>query len=142
MTKLENSGLEEEDKDKLENLSVSIGLNRPRSLSEKKNKALIKELKSNSSDNEITHEKIGFFWNYKWCNSYEHEVSYKKVKDFYKRLKIKNPAKAEEFREKNEKISKLKEVDDDKAEKQDRCSYSISNIKGVRTVSSKNKVLG
>lgn len=119
LTKLEESGFEEEDQGQLGNLSVSISLNRPLSLSEKKNKALYKEFESDSSGSKITHEKIGFFWNYEWRNSYGSHVSYEKVRDFYKRLKKKNPDKAEEFREENEKISKLKEVDGDRAERQE-----------------------
>lgn len=109
LNKLSYRGFEEYDRDKLEYLvSVSIGLNRPKSLSTRKNKVLEDELGA-ESNSEVSHEKFGFYWEYNWYDNGERPVDYHRVRKFYKQLKKydkdHNTQTAEIFREQNEEES-------------------------------------
>lgn len=107
--KLSQNGFEKDDKDKLAtSVSVSIALNRMKSLSTRKNKSLYLELESKIEKSEIKYEKFVFFWKCYW---FEHvngkrkrePVNQEKVRKFYKQLKKRNKKKAERFREMQEK---------------------------------------
>lgn len=105
---------EKERDEKLQNIKFVIGLNRPRSLSSKKNRVLYKELVS-LNDSSIDVELLGFFWDFPWVkfnrdkkdkliiNKKGKNVSYDEVLSFYRQLKKRNPEKAKEFRIANEK---------------------------------------
>lgn len=93
-------------------LSVSFGLNRPKSLSTGKNRLLYEEAKSipNSS---ITSLHFSFFWNYRWEMLQQTRtgvkpvaVNYETVRSFYKQLKKYNPGRARHFRRMNENQSR------------------------------------
>ncbi len=99
---LYNTGLESEDDGHIEQLvSASICLNRPISLSTRKNNLLTKELNA-QSESPIVHSKFGIFWEYKWYDAENSLVEYNVVRTFYKKLKhydlIHETSKAEEFR--------------------------------------------
>ena len=98
---LKDTGFETQDKDKLGNIGVSIGLNRPRSLSARKNNNLINQLQS-KEESIIMHKKFAFFWDIEWTDKYENPVKLDTVKKFYKQLKRKDSVKAKKFLEINE----------------------------------------
>ena len=98
---LEKTGFERQDKDKFGNIRVSIGLNRPKSLSTRKNDNLYKQLQS-EEESIIMHKKFAFFWNIEWTERSGNPVNYDKVKNFYKQLKRKDSVKAKKFLEINE----------------------------------------
>ncbi len=100
---LYNTGLESEDDRDIEQLvSASICLNRPLSLSTRKNNLLTKELQT-KTEGPITHSKIGIFWKFNWYSANNKIVEYKTVRTFYKKLKRydadNDTSKAEEFRD-------------------------------------------
>ncbi|MHB9147984.1 MAG: tetratricopeptide repeat protein [Candidatus Amoebophilus sp.] len=89
----------------LERISVSFALNRPRSLSTRRNRALYRELEA-TADSAIKHRKFAFFWDYPWHNCSQEcypsivicpptipathnpsPVPYLTVRSFYKQLK-------------------------------------------------------
>lgn len=112
LDKLLEGGFEEHESDKLDYLvSVSIGLNRPKSLSSRKNKPLEDELNSNTNDVPIRHEKFATYWQYKWYDKDNKPVDYKTVKTFYKQLKKydkdNNKQISEEFRKQNEEANTI-----------------------------------
>jgi hypothetical protein len=111
--KLRKKGLEEHDIQYQPNIGIVIGLNRPKSLSNKKNRYLDKELSSFQNND---HEKVfGFRWQYKWMEKHktkkdafaEREVDYKKVLEFYKKLKKYDINLAKQFRDDNERDVKI-----------------------------------
>lgn len=102
---VKDTGFEAQDKDNLSNIKVSIGLNRPKSLSTRKNDSLKKQLHS-TENNADMHEKFAFFWNISWTDNTGKPVEYCKVKHFYKQLKKKDLNKAEEFLRFNEDIER------------------------------------
>ena len=57
---LESKGFDADNQSHLSDLAVSVGLNRPESLSERKNNSLLKELQTKETGN-IQHSKFGFF---------------------------------------------------------------------------------
>ncbi len=105
---------EREKDEKLQNIKFVIGLNRPRSLSSKKNLVLYKELAS-LQKSPIDVRFFGFFWDFPWMkferdkngilikNKKGKKVGYEEVLAFYKKFKKRNPKKAKEFRILNEK---------------------------------------
>ena len=98
LDKLSENGFENEwDESIKDTVSVSIALNRPLSLSTRKNNLLHKELQA-TTKSAIPHRKFGIFWKFKWYDSSNKEVDYEDVKMFYKKLKRYNTSKAEEFR--------------------------------------------
>jgi hypothetical protein len=98
LTKLEQQGFAEDDKDLLDNsISISIGLNRMLSLSTRKNLSLKLELEQ-SPNTAVTYEKFGFYWECKWYD-FQGEVNYQKVHKFYKQLKKIDKSKAAKFLE-------------------------------------------
>ena len=98
---LEKTGFERQDKDNLGNIGVSIGLNRPMSLSNKRNKSLIKQLIC-KEESDIKHNKFGFFWGMNWTDKSGNPVKFGTVQSFYKQLKKKDSDKAKKFLEINE----------------------------------------
>lgn len=82
-------------------IGVAIGLNRPLSLSTRKNDSLKKELHK-TEKSEINHRISAFFWDMPWTDEYGNIVEYKGVKKFYKQLKRKDAEKAKKFLEINE----------------------------------------
>lgn len=80
---------------------ASLLLNRPLSLSTRKNNLLTKELEA-KTDSPITHNKFSIFWKFNWYDINNKIVEYDTVKKFYKQLKrydaLHETAKAEEFR--------------------------------------------
>lgn len=107
LDKLKEEGIEEESDIKIEDISsVSILLNRPLSISTRKNNLLIKELESRT-ESPIIHKKTGIFWEFNWYNNNNKIVKSETVREFYKKLKKydkdKKTSKAEQFRTINEK---------------------------------------
>lgn len=100
---LEETGFETQDKDNLDNIRVSIGLNRPKSLSTRKNDNLDKQLQS-KEESIIIHNKFAFFWYIPWTDDSGNPVELDTVTHFYKQLKRKDPDKAKEFLRINEDI--------------------------------------
>lgn len=88
LDKLYEGGLEDQEESKIEDISaVSMALNRPLSLSTRKNNILKKELKSYTVDHIIQHNKFGIFWKFKWYDVNNKVVKYDDVRSFYKKLK-------------------------------------------------------
>lgn len=87
------------------NAFAVIGLNRPRSLSTSRNKALHREFNA-KIESDFPHEIMAFFWDRVWYRKDNainiHEVSYTEVRYFYKQLKSFDKAKANTFRRKQE----------------------------------------
>ncbi|AIF81164.1 hypothetical protein I862_03005 [endosymbiont of Acanthamoeba sp. UWC8] len=81
--------------------AVSFALNRPRSLSTRRNHCLFREM-SIQVGSEISHEKFGMFWDFHWYDSNGKPVVYHIVRSFYKQLKRYDEEKAESFRTINE----------------------------------------
>ncbi|NDA89971.1 MAG: hypothetical protein EBY20_03570 [Alphaproteobacteria bacterium] len=102
---LEDTGFETQDKDHLGNIRVSIGLNRPKSLSARKNDNLDKQLQS-KEESIIIHNKFAFFWDIPWTDDSGNPVELDTVKHFYKQLKRKDSDKAKEFLRINEDIER------------------------------------
>jgi len=87
----------------LEDISVGLALNRKLSLSTRSNKSLKKEFKASlEAESPIKHQEIAFFWNVQWFDKLGKEVGTDLVRHFYKQLKRKDPAKADEFLRINE----------------------------------------
>lgn len=109
LEKLSQNGFEQKDKDKLNtSISVSVGLNRMKSLSTRRNQLLHSELNSKMEASNIKYEKFGFFWECEWYENVNgigkrKPVDQKKVRKFYKQLKTLNKEKAKHFREMQEK---------------------------------------
>jgi hypothetical protein len=82
-------------------------LNRPLSLSTRKNNILIKELEY-KTESVIAHKKSGIFWEFNWYQKGSTKVGYDTVKSFYKKLKRydkdNDTSKAKQFLDLNEKI--------------------------------------
>jgi hypothetical protein len=89
------------DHEDISSLGVAIGLNRPLSLSTRRNDCLKKELHK-TKESEINHRISAFFWDMPWTDEDGNIVEYKDVKKFYKQLKRKDPEKAKKFLEINE----------------------------------------
>lgn len=100
---LEKGGFDEADKDYIGNIGVSIGLNRPYSLSSRKNSFLEKELHRNEKTI-IKYKKAAFFWDVLWTNKAGDKKEHDDVQKFYRQLKRKDPAKAKKFLEINEEL--------------------------------------
>jgi len=98
---LADTSFEEQDKDHLSDLGVVIGLNRPKSLSTRKNNSLDKQLQIEETS-DIIHDKFAFFWNMPWTKQNGNPAKYDEVRDFYKQLKRIDPKKAVEFLDYNE----------------------------------------
>nr|XP_047146734.1 uncharacterized protein LOC124819299 [Hydra vulgaris] len=98
---LEDKAFETKDKDNLDNIGVSIGLNRPKSLSTRKNDNLYKQLQSKEKSI-IKHNKFAFFWDIPWTNDKGKLVQMDIVKKYYKQLKKKDSDKAKKFLKINE----------------------------------------
>ncbi len=101
LSQLKAEAFVDDDIERLADIKVSIGLNRPKSLSTRKNKILTNELES-KVDSTIEHEKFGVFWNYSWYNKDNKSTTYDKVHKFYKQLKKVNSSLADQFREASE----------------------------------------
>ena len=63
-------------------VSASLLLNRPLSLSTRKNNLLTKELEA-KTDSPITHNKFSIFWKFNWYDKNNKIVEYDTVKTFY-----------------------------------------------------------
>lgn len=88
----------------LNELAVVIGLNRPKSLSKRRNEYLRKQLLNTNPKKAIRNKKnvirkkmFAFFWNIPWTDREGSEVQYEKVRKFYRQLKRKDPQTAEKF---------------------------------------------
>lgn len=102
-------GLYEVDKDYINNIAVSIGLNRYKSLSSRKNDCLTKELHCAEDKSSISFKKAAFFWDIPWTDKEGNKLDkegkeplYYEAKNFYKQLKRKDAVKAKNFLEINE----------------------------------------
>lgn len=85
-------------------IALTIGLNRMRSLSKRKNDSLQRQL-NQALRTDLSVQKIAFLWDGVWqqkINDKWSDASYEKVHDFYQQLKKKDPALARSFREKAE----------------------------------------
>lgn len=113
LTMLEKEGFADE-KDNRENkakkhLSVSFGLNRPKSLSTGKNKVLMRELVAEVQTG-IQHTRFGLFWQLPWMRRSNISMetrgkgrpTYEEVRSYYRQLKKKNPEAARKFRRSEE----------------------------------------
>ncbi|ACE05786.1 hypothetical protein Aasi_0363 [Candidatus Amoebophilus asiaticus 5a2] len=89
----------------LQRVAVSFALNRPRSLSTRRNNCLSREL-SAKVNSAIPHKKFATFWNYPWYDQEDNPIDYNTVRSFYKQLKRYDKEhgtnQAEFFREVNE----------------------------------------
>lgn len=104
LKKLYDEGLEGKDKENIKDtLAASICLNRPLSLSTRKNNLLKKEFKASPKNALITHDKFALYWSIPWYNTKGEKVDYTKVNHFYKKLKRfdkeHDTEKAKKFRE-------------------------------------------
>ncbi len=100
--------IENQDQSRLKHLAVVIGLNRPRSLSARKNRVLETEL-DKPVDSKLTVKWFAMFWDFPWERTdktkYKSRINpptYEEVANFYKQLKRKNPKKARQFRRESE----------------------------------------
>jgi hypothetical protein len=99
--------IETNDQTKLEHLVAVVGLNRPRSLSARKNRVLEAEL-AKPVDSKLTIKWFALFWDFPWKRVKTvmpsekkpliTPLTYEEVESFYKQLKRKNPKKARQFR--------------------------------------------
>lgn len=104
LKKLSEGGFEKSDPAKKDCLvSASIALNRMKSLSSRKNKSLIAELKS-KIESDIRYEIFAFFWQYQWYDQNGKKVDFFFPRKFYKQLKYRNPEKAKMFLDLSEKV--------------------------------------
>lgn len=82
-------------------VSASLLLNRPLSLSTRKNNLLTNELQA-KTESAIVHNKFSIFWKFNWYDANNKIVEYDTVRTFYKKLKRYDASyettKAEEFR--------------------------------------------
>ncbi|KIE04651.1 Uncharacterized protein NF27_GZ00110 [Candidatus Jidaibacter acanthamoeba] len=105
LEKLAAKAFYEPDSSKLQRVAVSFVLNRPRSLSTRRNHCLFSELEV-PIDTSIEYNRFGLFWEYEWYDNKNNIVSFKEVRSFYKQLKRYDEQngtnKAETFREINE----------------------------------------
>jgi hypothetical protein len=99
---LATEGFDEVDKDYISNIAVSIGLNRHKSLSNRKNDCLKKELHRTEDKSPISFKKAAFFWDMPWVDQEGEKTLYEEVRKFYKQLKRKDADKAKEFLKLNE----------------------------------------
>ncbi|CAI6347975.1 unnamed protein product [Macrosiphum euphorbiae] len=97
LSKVLANGFEVHDENKLRTIAVSIGLNRMRSLSTRKNDSLRLELKSQVNTREINYKQFGFYWKCPWYTKIGTKAEFKDVKKFYKCLKTKNSDLANKF---------------------------------------------
>ena len=67
-------------------VSVSMGLNRMLSVSDRKNELLKLELKARA-ESDVQHKAFGVYWDVKWYNARGKEVSHSDVRGYYKKLK-------------------------------------------------------
>jgi hypothetical protein len=95
-------------KQQLDHLSVIIGLNRPRSLSSRKNRLLEEELEKTVSA-ELQVRYFAVFWDFPWKRinpaknkSSGNPPSYEEIRSFYQQLKKKDAARARQFRRNTE----------------------------------------
>ena len=95
--------LEESHQDMKENLFVVFGLNRPRSVCDKKNQFLQNELNKKTSGS-INHKKFAFSWELPWTDKNGKCVKYETVKEYYSKLKTDKPEEAAKFLDINENI--------------------------------------
>lgn len=101
LEELYKSGFESGSNGSIEHtVSASLLLNRPLSLSTRKNNLLTKELQT-KTESPITHSKFGIFWKFDWYGANNKKVKYETVRKFYKKLKRydtdNDTSKAEEF---------------------------------------------
>jgi len=97
LSKVLANGFKVRDENKLRTIAVSIGLNRMRSLSTRKNDSLRLELKSQVHTREIKYKKFGFYWKCPWYTKIGIKAEFEDVKKFYKCLKNKNSDLAKKF---------------------------------------------
>ena len=111
LNKLHSFGLEnnEDSLEKIEDVvSVSMLLNRPLSISTRKNHLLEKESVSTTKKliSNIKVKAFGHFWEYQWYDTDDRKVEYKTVKTFYKKLKrydtVKGTSKSVYFKNNSE----------------------------------------
>ncbi|CAF0848599.1 unnamed protein product [Brachionus calyciflorus] len=106
LNKLESTGLEIDSRENISDLiSCFIFLNRPLSLSSRKNNILIKEFSANTQLSGIKHKVIAGFWSIIWKDKYDNIVDYSRVRKFYKKYKKVNAEEAKRFRELNEELN-------------------------------------
>lgn len=87
-------------------ISLVVGFNKMRSLSHRRNQALVRRLKE-KVESTLAVSTIGFFWEGIWEKSEGtgwRETDYATVRKFYRQLKKKNPTLAKQFREATEKL--------------------------------------
>jgi hypothetical protein len=97
--KLHKQGFEQNSTDSItDTVSVNLLLNKPLSLSSRKNNLLVNELNSEIDNPKIRHNKFGIFWKFNWYDKSNKIVKYGVVRTFYKKLKRYNKNKADEFR--------------------------------------------
>lgn len=80
---------------------LSIGLNRPLSLSDRKNQNLPNANLVNLNT-KLKYKICSFFWEHHWQNAEGQSVPYNDVKSYYKQFKRHDQPKAKQFREENE----------------------------------------
>ncbi len=105
LRKLKRQAFEEGDEasGSVDDISVSLGLNKKHSISTRSNDSLKKEFKAALSvSSPIKHKEVAFFWEVKWYDKDGKEVDYNTAKSFYKQLKRKHPDSAKEFLRINE----------------------------------------
>lgn len=91
-------------------VALVVGLNRPKSISTRKNDSLLTEVRKPTTEleDDIHHREIAFFWEVEWYKpadagkKQDIKVNFEDVKKFYKLLKLKNPEHANRFLEENE----------------------------------------
>ena len=95
-------------KQQLDHLSVIIGLNRPRSLSSRKNRLLEEELEKTVTA-ELQVRFFAMFWDFPWARinpaknkSSGNPPSHEEIRSFYQQLKKKDAARARQFRRNTE----------------------------------------
>ncbi len=159
LQKLHDTGLDAGEESLRANISVSLGLNGPRSLSSRKNASQLenvqKEFNDNRSDIEIMNEVFFFQWEHSWYHKPNPEenyakVEYQDVRKFYKQLKKldKNESRTEEdqkwsniFRETNElNYIELDNSDDDGTEFNSQVPYGALRDYVKNSIKTKNLV--
>lgn len=84
-----------------DDLGVIIGLNRHKSLSNRINNCLDKQLQATETS-KLKYKKFAFYWDIPWTDREGNSVEYRIVRRFYKQLKTLEPEKAEMFIKHNE----------------------------------------
>lgn len=105
--KIADNSFEDDEKNYLKShvsaVSASIGLNRMKSLSTRKNNSLMLELQSKVNNvAEIRYKIFGIFWKCQWYDKNGKTVDQIYVTKFYKQLKRIDRQKAQKFRESEE----------------------------------------